>query len=64
MKDPMNDRVRLHEVLRQREIGVGGLNERLLEPGQSWFAWSRLLGILLRQNSDKKSGFDSGKSSL
>ena len=52
MKDPKNDRVRLHEVLRQREISGGGLNERLLEPGQSWFAWSCLLGILLRQNSD------------
>jgi len=29
MKDPNNDRVRLHEVLRQREISGGGLNERL-----------------------------------
>ena len=64
MKDPKNDRVRLHEVLRQREISGGGLNERLLEPGQSWFAWSCLLGILLRQNSDQKSGFDSGTSAL
>ena len=32
MKDPNNDQVRLHEVLRQREISGGGLNERLLEP--------------------------------
>ena len=64
MKDPKNDRVRLHEVLRQREISVGGLNERLLEPGQSWFAWSCLLSILLRQNSGQKSGFDSGTSAL
>jgi|TARA_B100001079_G_scaffold117758_1_gene101272 ArsR family transcriptional regulator len=64
MKDPNNDRVRLHEVLRQREISGGGLNERLLEPGQSWFAWSCLLGILLGQNGERKSGFDSGTSVL
>jgi len=64
MKDPNNDRVRLHEVLRQREISGGGLNERLLEPGQSWFAWSCLLGILLGQNGVRKSGFGSGTSEL
>jgi len=64
MKDPNNDRVRLHEVLRQREISGGGLNERLLEPGQSWFAWSCLLGILLGQNGERKSGFGSGTSEL
>jgi len=64
MKDPNNDQVRLHEVLRQREISGGGLNERLLEPGQSWFAWSCLLGILLGQNGERKSGFDSGSSKL
>lgn len=64
MKDPNNDRVRLHEVLRQREISGGGLNEQLLEPGQSWFAWSCLLGVLLGQNGERKSGFDSGTSEL
>ncbi|MBC8258462.1 MAG: metalloregulator ArsR/SmtB family transcription factor [SAR324 cluster bacterium] len=64
MKDPNNDRVRLHEVLRQRGISGGGLNEKLLEPGQSWFAWSCLLGILLGQNDERKSGFDSGTSEL
>ena len=64
MKDPNNDRVRLHEILRQREGTTGGLNEQLLEPGQSWYAWSRLLGILLGQNGEKKSGFDSGTSEL
>jgi len=64
IKDHNNDRVRLHEVLRQREISGGGLNERLLEPGQSWFAWSCLLGILLGQNGENKSGFSSGTSEL
>ena len=64
MKDPKNDQVRLHEILRQREISGGGLNERLLEPGQSWFAWSCLLGMLLGQNEESKSGFDSGTSEL
>ena len=64
MKDPNNDRVRLHEVLRQREISGGGLNEQLLEPGQSWYAWSCLLGVLLGQNGKGKSGFDSGTSDL
>ena len=64
MKDPNNDRVRLHEILRQREGTTGGLNEQLLEPGQSWYAWSCLLGVLLSQNVEKKSGFDSGTSEL
>ena len=50
MKDPNNDRVRLHEVLNQRKIDFNTLNERLVEPGQSWFAWSCLLGILLGEN--------------
>ena len=49
LNDPYNDRVRLAEVLRQREVGGSGLNERLLEPGQSWQAWSRLLTMLLSQ---------------
>ena len=64
MKDPNNDRVRMHEILRQREGKPGGLNEQLLEPGQSWYAWSCLLGVLLGQNGEKKSGFGSGTSEL
>lgn len=45
--DPFHDLPRLTEVLRQRENYGGGLNEKLLEPGQSWFAWSRALHFLL-----------------
>jgi ArsR family transcriptional regulator len=45
--DPSHDVARLAELLRQRENYGGGLNERLLEPGQSWFAWSRALHFLL-----------------
>ncbi len=45
--DPYHDLPRLAEVLRQRENYGGGLNEKLLEPGQSWFAWSRALQSLL-----------------
>lgn len=47
LTDPFNDQVRLKEILRQREVKGPGLNERLLEPGQSWFAWSRCLGMLI-----------------
>ncbi len=46
-EDPFSDLPRLAEVLRQRENFGGGLNEKLLEPGQSWFAWSRALHFLL-----------------
>jgi len=45
--DPYHDLPRLAEVLRQRENYGGGLNEKLLEPGQSWIAWSRALHFLL-----------------
>jgi ArsR family transcriptional regulator len=45
--DTNHDIARLAEVLRQRENYGGGLNEKLLEPGQSWFAWSRALHFLL-----------------
>ena len=48
LEDPFNDQVRLQEVIRQRELTGPGLNERLLEPGQTWYAWSRLLGMLIR----------------
>jgi len=46
-KDRDHDLARLAEVLRGRENFGGGLNEKLLEPGQSWFAWSRALQFLL-----------------
>ena len=46
-EDPFSDLPRLTEVLRQRENFGGGLSEKLLEPGQSWFAWSRALHFLL-----------------
>ncbi|MEE8433856.1 MAG: metalloregulator ArsR/SmtB family transcription factor [bacterium] len=46
-EDPFNDLPRLVEVLRQRENFGGGLSAKLLEPGQSWFAWSRALHFLL-----------------
>ncbi|MFI5399603.1 MAG: metalloregulator ArsR/SmtB family transcription factor [SAR324 cluster bacterium] len=46
-KDRDHDLARLAEVLRGRENFGGGLNEKLLEPGQSWFAWSRVLQFLL-----------------
>lgn len=46
-EDPNSDLPRLAEVLRQRENFGGGLSEKLLEPGQSWFAWSRALHFLL-----------------
>ena len=45
--DPFSDLPRLAEVLRQRDNFGGGLSEKLLETGQSWFAWSRALGFLL-----------------
>jgi ArsR family transcriptional regulator len=45
--DANHDIARLAEILRQRENYGGGLNEKLLEPGQSWFAWSRALHFLL-----------------
>jgi ArsR family transcriptional regulator len=46
-EDPFSDLPRLTEVLRQRDNFGGGLSDRLLEPGQSWFAWSRALHFLL-----------------
>ncbi|MBF0287688.1 MAG: metalloregulator ArsR/SmtB family transcription factor [SAR324 cluster bacterium] len=47
LEDPFRDQVRLKEILRQREDRTSGLNERLLEPGQSWLTWSRALGFFL-----------------
>src|SRR5262245_15337607 len=40
------DEARLHDLLRQREDRQA-LNERLLEPGQSWFLWAGALASLL-----------------
>jgi ArsR family transcriptional regulator len=47
LDDPHHDQLRLQEILHQRSLGGPGLNEKLLEPGQSWSAWSRLLGRLI-----------------
>ena len=47
LQDPFRDEVRLKEILRQREESISGLNERLLEPGQSWLTWSRTLGFFM-----------------
>ena len=44
--DDDGDLSRLRDLLREREDRQA-LNERLLEPGQSWFLWSRALGSLL-----------------
>ncbi len=44
--DELGDRVRLNELLRQREDRQA-LNERLLEPGQSWMLWSHAIAALL-----------------
>lgn len=44
--DEAGDLARLKDLLRQREDRQA-LNEKLLEPGQSWFLWSRALASLL-----------------
>src|SRR4051812_1574865 len=45
-QDPSGDQARLADLLLRRE-DRGALNERLLEPGQSWFLWSGALASLL-----------------
>lgn len=45
-EDPTGDRARLMDLLRTREDRQA-LNERLLEPGQSWFLWASALSSLL-----------------
>src|SRR5215510_5852408 len=45
-EDETGDRARLTDLLREREDRQA-LNERLLEPGQSWFLWASALGSLL-----------------
>ncbi|MBX5481435.1 MAG: metalloregulator ArsR/SmtB family transcription factor [Myxococcaceae bacterium] len=44
--DEAGDLARLNDLLRQREDRQA-LNEKLLEPGQSWFLWARALASLL-----------------
>lgn len=44
--DDSGDTARLKDLLRQRE-DRHALNERLLEPGQSWFLWAGALASLL-----------------
>ncbi len=44
--DSHGDKARLTELLRRRE-DVQTLNERLLEPGQSWRLWAQALSTLL-----------------
>lgn len=45
-EDESGDAARLADLLRQREDRQA-LNERLLEPGQSWFLWAGALASLL-----------------
>jgi len=45
-EDANGDLARLQDLLRQREDRQA-LNERLLEPGQSWFLWAGALASLL-----------------
>lgn len=45
-EDEEGDLARLEDLLRQREDRQA-LNERLLEPGQSWFLWAGALASLL-----------------
>ena len=45
-EDPDGDLARLSELLRRREDRQA-LNEKLLEPGQSWFLWAQAMGALL-----------------
>lgn len=45
-EDTHGDGARLQDLLRQREDRQA-LNERLLEPGQSWYLWVSALSVLL-----------------
>src|SRR5581483_10488505 len=45
-EDTHGDRARLTELLRRREDRQA-LNEKLLEPGQSWMLWATALSALL-----------------
>jgi len=46
-EDRRHDLVRLAEVLEKRAGGAPGLHEKLLAPGESWHAWSRMIMTLL-----------------
>lgn len=46
-EDNHHDLVRLAEILEKREGAASSLHERLLAPGESWHAWSRMLMTLL-----------------
>lgn len=47
LSETHEDHIKLMTVIKQRESGTTGLNERLLEPGQSWQVWSKTLALLL-----------------
>lgn len=61
--DDEGDLARVHDLLRAREDRQA-LNERLLEPGQSWFLWGRALGQLLPALDVADFGCGSGVLSL
>lgn len=47
LSDDHEDQAKLMGVIRKRDSGSTGLNERLLEPGQSWRIWSKTLALLI-----------------
>ena len=61
--DDAGDLSRVRDLLRAREDRQA-LNERLLEPGQSWFLWARALGGLLPAIDVADFGCGSGSLSL
>ena len=61
--DEAGDVSRVRDLLRAREDRQA-LNERLLEPGQSWFLWGRALGHLLPPLDVADFGCGSGSLSL
>ena len=61
--DDDGDLSRLRDLLRSREDRQA-LNERLLEPGQSWFLWGRALGSLMPSLDVADFGCGSGILSL
>ncbi|WP_300666967.1 metalloregulator ArsR/SmtB family transcription factor [Desulfoluna sp.] len=46
-EDGRHDLVRLAEIIEKRAGGAPGLHEKLLAPGESWHAWSRMILTLL-----------------
>lgn len=61
--DEAGDLSRVRDLLRAREDRQA-LNERLLEPGQSWFLWGRALGHLLPPLDVADFGCGSGSLSI